>query len=269
METKTVNGVEVPALGLGTWKMEGQECADAVARALNMGYRHVDTAQMYRNEEAVGQGIAASDVDRDKVFLTTKVWRTELAHDDVLETARESLDRLDTEYVDLLLIHWPNQDVPLEETLDAMQELKAENLVRNVGVSNFTTGLLSDALDVEPRLLTNQVEMHPFHQQREMRRFCVDHEMLLTAYSPLARGRVLDHPVIEDIARECGKTPAQVTLRWLVQQPNVVPIPKAIPEDLQRENLAALEFELDVDDMQRIFDIDHRSKYVNPDFAPW
>ncbi|MDY6769396.1 MAG: aldo/keto reductase [Candidatus Nanohaloarchaea archaeon] len=262
-------GLRMPAIGLGTWKMRGRECIDAVERAVEMGYRHVDTAQAYENEDAVGNGLANADVDREDVFLTTKVWRTELGRDDVLRTTQESLERLGTDYVDLLLVHWPNEDVPLEETLEAMLALKEEGRVRHIGVSNFTVDLLRQALDVTDAIACNQVEMHPFQQQREMVEFCREHDMVLTAYSPLARGNVVENETLQRIGRRHDASAAQVALRWLIQQEPVAGIPKAVPEEYQRENLAALNVELDDEEMQAIFDIKHRSKFVDPGFAPW
>lgn len=265
---KSFRGTDIPALGLGTWRMEGAACARVVEQAVNMGYRHIDTAEMYGNEEYVGQGIANSAVDRADVFLTTKVWRTNLAHDEVISSARGSLDRLGMDYVDLLLVHWPNENVPLDQTLGAFQELKGEGVTRHIGVSNFTPDRLNKARDITDDILVNQVEMHAFHQQREMVEYCREHELFLTAYSPLARGRVVDHPVLEAIGRNYDKTAAQVALRWLIQQEPVVAIPKAEPERLQRENFETLDFELSDDHMQKIFDIEHRHKFVNPGFAP-
>lgn len=266
---KEIRGVEIPAIGLGTWQMDGRSCATAVEQALNMGYRHIDTAQMYGNEKYVGEGIRDADVDREDVFVTTKVWRTDLAYGDVKQTVHESLERLDTSYVDLLLIHWPNPDIPLEDTLRAMQELQDDGLTAHIGVSNFTIDLLNDAREIAPDILTNQAEMHVYHQQRGMREYCQEHELLLTAYSPLSRGRVLADETLQRIARKHEKSVAQIALRWLIQQEPVIAIPKAEPEQYQRENLSARDVELDADDMQTLFDIEHRQKFVDPGHAPW
>ncbi|MDY6770464.1 MAG: aldo/keto reductase [Candidatus Nanohaloarchaea archaeon] len=266
---KRVGELEIPALGLGTWRMEGRACAEAVANALEMGYRHVDTAQMYGNEEAVGRGVTEAAVDREEVFLTTKVWHDRLRHDDVIETAEACLDRLGTDYVDLLLVHWPNPAVPIEETLDAMHELKRSDWVRHIGVSNFTEPLLDEARSHADDVRVNQVEMHPFFQQRDMHDYCVEHDLALTAYAPLARGRVTDDPVLQEIGEAHDATAAQVALRWLTQQENVVAIPKAEPQDLQRENLRSQKLELTADELDRIGSIEQRPKMVDPGFAPW
>ena len=269
MELKTVNGTAVPSIGLGTWQLKGDECQDAVAQALNMGYRHVDTARIYDNEEKVGAGIADATVDRDDIFLTTKIWRTELEPGDVRPAMEESLERLQTDHVDLVLIHWPNMNVKLSDTLEAFQELHDDGLAHNIGVSNFTPTLLERALEIAPGIITNQVETHPFFQQDEMASFCQDHDILMTAYSPLARGQVVENDTIQSIAQEYDKEPAQIALRWLTQRDNVIAIPKAAPEDYQRQNLEAMDFELDAEAMDRISELDRDEKLVDPGFAPW
>lgn len=261
--------MEVPAIGLGTWRMEGDECANAVQRALDMGYRHVDTAEMYDNEAAVGRGIAESAVARDDVFLTTKVWRTHLTREGVLDAVEASLDRLGTGYVDLLLVHWPSTEVPIEETLGAMEEVVDEGLVRHIGVSNFTPDLLDEARAVSDAVACDQVETHVYNQQDELQQYCADNDMILTAYSPLARGDVAKDPVLREIADDHNVTAAQVALRFLIQRDNVVAIPKAVPEDYQRQNLEAMEFELTADEMGRIRGLDEGRRKVDPDFAPW
>lgn len=269
MELKTVNDTAVPSIGLGTWQMKGDECREAVKQALDLGYRHVDTARIYDNEKNVGAGLADAEVQRDDVFLTTKLWRTELEPGKVKPAMKESLDRLGTDHVDLVLIHWPNMSVTLDETLHALQELRDEGMARNIGVSNFTERLLDRALDVAPEIITNQVETHPFYQQDSMHAFCRDNDILLTAYSPLARGKAVDNDIIQDIADKHGKKPAQVALRWLTQRDNVVAIPKAAPVDYQRQNLGSTEFKLDDEDMETIKGLDRDEKLVDPGFAPW
>ncbi|MDY6774402.1 MAG: aldo/keto reductase [Candidatus Nanohaloarchaea archaeon] len=269
MEFKNAKGLEMPSIGLGTWQMKGKECEKAVETALEMGYRHVDTAEMYENEERVGEGIANADVDREDIFLTTKVWRTNLEREEVRKALEGSLEKLGTDYVDLLLIHWPNENVPVEETLDAMQELKEEGRVRNIGVSNFTPELLDEALQANENVAVNQVEKHIHHQQDRMTEYCQENDLVLTAYSPLARGRASEEPLLEEIGESYGKTAVQVALRWLVQQENVVAIPKAAPEEYQRENLNVFDFELTREEMERIEKLDRDQRYVDPGFAPW
>ena len=256
MEHVTVQGVDVPALGLGTAGMTGEACRRAVEDALELGYRHLDTAQLYRNEDAVGAGLAAADVPREEVFLVTKIRRQNLAYDDVLDSFERSLDRLGTDYVDLLLAHAPSRQVPLEETLGAFDELSAEGLTAHIGVSNFGVDRTREAMaTAEAPILTNQVEYSPYYEQRDLLAFCLEHDLLLTAYTPLAKGKVQGDAVLGEIAERHGKTEAQVALRWLVQQPNVCTIPKAASAAHRRENLAVFDFELSSAEMERIFEL--------------
>jgi diketogulonate reductase-like aldo/keto reductase len=256
MEYVTAHGVDVPALGFGTWPMKGETCRTAVRTALEAGYRHVDTAQMYENEAAVGRAIAESDVPRDEVFVVTKLRSGNLAHDDVLRTARESLDRLDTGGIDLLLIHSPSRSVPIEESIGAMNRLQAEGVVKHIGVSNFSVAQLESAMEAsETPILTNQVEYHPFTSRSDLLEFCLEHGVMLTAYTPLARGRVTGDETLREIGERYGKTPAQVALRWLIQQGMVTAIPKAADPEHIAENVDVLHFELTAEEMERIFDL--------------
>jgi diketogulonate reductase-like aldo/keto reductase len=243
----------IPALGLGTWQNTGPQCAETVQAALEMGYRHVDTAQVYRNESAVGDGIAAADVDRDAIFLTTKVWRTNLRPDDVHRSVRNSLTALGVEAVDLLLVHWPHPLVPISETLGAMTELRSEGLVRHLGVSNFTRAQLAEARRVtEGPLITNQVLYHPYKDQSALLSFCTEHNIALTAYSPLARGAVLSDETLTEIGRRHDKSAAQVALRWLIQKEQVVAIPKASSRPHLAANLDVFDFTLSDAEMTQI-----------------
>ncbi|MFB6166841.1 MAG: aldo/keto reductase [Candidatus Nanohaloarchaea archaeon] len=269
MEFKKAGDMAIPSVGLGTWQMKGEVCEEAVEQALEMGYRHVDTAEYYDNEERVGNGIANADVDREDIFLTTKVWRSHLEHDQVIQAAEDSLERLRTDYLDLLLVHWPNREVPIRETLDAMRELKEEGKIRNFGVSNFTPELLDEALDVTDEVVADQVEKHIYLQQDELTEYCQENDLILTAYSPLSRGRAVDNDLLKEIGEGHGKSAAQVALRWLVQQENVVAIPKAAPEEYQRENLDVFDFELTRHEMEKISSIDRKERQVDPGFAPW
>jgi 2,5-diketo-D-gluconate reductase B len=255
MEYVEAGGARIPKLGLGTWQNTGQSCADAVRMGLEMGYRHVDTAEIYDNENQVGEGIAAADVDREDFFLTTKVWRSNLRHDEVLESVRQSVDQLGVEYVDLLLIHWPHPRVPVAETLDAMAQLRDEGLVSHLGVSNFTRSQLQEAIQVaDAPIVANQVQYHPYNDQSDLLDFCVANDVALTAYSPLARGDVLSDDTLAGIGKHYDKTAPQVALRWLVQQDNVVAIPKATSRDHIEENRAVFDFSLTEEEMQRIAD---------------
>ncbi|WP_324760810.1 aldo/keto reductase [Haloarcula sp. GH36] len=255
MHDVSAGNADVPALGVGTFQMDDGECREAVRTALELGYRHVDTAEYYGNEAAVGDAIEASAVDRDDVFVTTKVWRSNLRADDVRRAARASLDRLGLDSVDLLLIHWPHPRVPVGETLGAMADLRAEGVVEHVGVSNFTRSQLARARRaVDIPIVADQVEYHPYKDQRDLREYCADNDLALTAYSPLARGDVLDDPILDSIGDGYGKSPAQVALRWLVQQEGVVAIPKARSRDHLEANLDVFDFSLSRAEMQRIQD---------------
>ncbi|PSP55880.1 aldehyde oxidoreductase [Halobacteriales archaeon QS_1_67_19] len=261
----------MPRLGLGTWQnTDPEQCAESVRTALEMGYRHIDTAQAYDNEEYVGEGLAAADVDREEVFLATKVWTSNLAHDDVIETAKESLDRLGVDSVDLLYVHWPANEYDPEDTLPAFDRLHDEGLIENVGVSNFEPRHLETANEIlDAPIVANQVEMHPLLPQDELVEYGREHGVNLVAYSPLARGEVFDLPEIQAVAAKHDASPAQVSLAWLVQRDGVAAIPKATGEDHVRDNFGALDLDLDAEDVETIESIDERSREIDPDFAPW
>jgi diketogulonate reductase-like aldo/keto reductase len=249
----TVQGVDVPALGLGTWRLTGETCERAVGEALELGYRHLDTAQAYGNEREVGNALAAIDVDREDVFLTTKLVNGNRDHDAVLRSTEESLAKLGTSYVDLLLIHNPMQRVPVAETLRAMDDLVDDGKVRHVGVSNFDVDRLHAAREAaDHELLTNQVQFNPFWDQRELLDYCEIHDLLLTAYSPLAHGGVLDDSVLAEVGERYGKSTAQVAVRWCLQHPNVAVIPKASSRTHIAANRDVFDFELTDAEMERI-----------------
>ena len=252
MEYQTIKGEKVPALGLGTWRLSGEECRRTVERALALGYRHIDTAQMYRNEDEVGKGMHSSGVNREEVFLTTKVWPSDFSYKRIIETTRESLKRLRTVRVDLLLMHWPSEGVPLEETLSAMRELQEEGSVRHIGVSNFPPSMVEDATR-HAEIFCNQVEYHPYQAQDDLLEQAKEMDYLLTAYRPLFKGTILNDETLQEIAEAHGKTPAQVALRWLIQQEKVAAIPKATSEDHLKSNLDVFDFELSEEEMERIF----------------
>jgi 2,5-diketo-D-gluconate reductase B len=254
MEHQTIKGKKVPSLGLGTYRLTGDACERAVERALAMGYRHVDTAQMYGNEAEVGRGIEDSGVERGEIFLTTKIWPSDFAHDRVISKTRESLKKLRTGYVDLLLMHWPGDGVPLGETLGAMRELQEEGSVLHIGVSNFSPSLVEDATE-HAEIFCNQVQYHPYRNQDALLDQSQKMDYLLTAYTPLSRGGVQDDATLKDIGEAHGKTATQVALRWLVQQEKVSAIPKATGEEHLGENLDVFDFELSEEEMDRIFSL--------------
>ena len=251
MEYQDIKGEKVPSLGLGTYRLGGEACVEAVELALSMGYRHVDTAQMYGNEAEVGQGMESSGVDRAEVFLTTKVWPNDFRHERVIRRTHESLEKLRTDYVDLLLMHWPGDGVPLGETLGAMRELQEEGGVRHIGVSNFSPSLVEEASE-HVDVFCNQVEYHVYKDQDAVLNQARKTDYLLVAYRPLSRGSVEEDATLREIGEAHGKTAAQVALRWLVQQEQVSAIPKATSEDHLRANLEVFDFELSGGEMDRI-----------------
>lgn len=267
MKYRMIQGVEVPVLGLGTWQLEGADCTEAVEHALSLGYRHIDTAQGYDNEEFVGEGLQRGSVPRDEIFLVTKVKPDNFRRDRVLASTRESLTKLQTDYVDLLLLHWPNPDMPLEETLGAFLELRDAGAVRYLGVSNFPSKLVNETQQVAS-IFANQVEYHPYLGQRTLLEQARAQDYMLTAYSPIARGKVLDDALLREIGAAHGKNPAQVTLRWLVQQDHVVAIPKAASEKNRVGNIDIFDFELSDEEMARIFALERGERMVAPDDGP-
>lgn len=267
MEKKTIQGTAVPVLGFGTWQLNGNECTESVEDAIALGYRHVDTAQMYENEAEVGKGINNSGVERSELFLTTKISRDNHSASRVRSSVEDSLRKLKTDYVDLLLIHWPNEDVPLEETLNAFFKLKEEGKIKHAGVSNFPTHLIDKALETSP-IFCDQVEYHPLIDQEPILKKVRENDMLLTAYSPIARGKVKDIDVIKAIAEKHDKSPIQVALRWLIQQDNVIAIPKAAKHEHRKANMNIFDFELTDEEMEEIFEIEYNKRLISPSWAP-
>ncbi|WP_198661992.1 aldo/keto reductase [Halorussus litoreus] len=262
----------MPMFGLGTYQMEEyDECFESVQQGLRMGYRHLDTAEGYHNEEAVGDAVTESEVDREDLFVATKVGPDNLDYDHVLTAAEESLDRLGMEYLDLLYVHWPTGEYEATDTLDAFAELRGEGMIEEIGVSNFTVDLLEEAVEVsEEPIFANQVEMHPLCPQTELRQFCAqdDVDVELVAYSPIARGDVEDVDELQEVADKHDATPQQVSLAWLREQ-EVTAIPKATSEDHLRENWLSLGLDLDDEDVEKIDGIEERRRIVDPDEAPW
>ena len=257
----------VPSLGFGTFQLSTDEAQRCVEVALGVGYRHVDTAQAYENEEQVGRAIAASSTDRDDLFITTKVRRANARREDVHASTRESLTRLGADHVDLLLLHWPAQDIaPLEETMEAFCEVREAGLTRHIGVSNFPSELLQRACSLAP-IVTDQVEHHPYLHVDAIRGVLDAHGGFLTAYSPIARGRVLEDPLVKEVAAEHDATPAQVTLRWLLQK-GTVAIPKSAVQERIRTNFDVFGFELSGDEMAAIDGLDRGERLIDPPFAP-
>jgi 2,5-diketo-D-gluconate reductase B len=266
-ETPVSNGM--PMFGLGTWQNDDrQQCVDSVRTALDMGYRHIDTAQAYGNEAAVGEGLADADVDREEVFLATKVWISNLDPEGVRKTTEQSLSRLGVESVDLLYVHWPARAYDAEETLSAFADLEDAGKIDRIGVSNFEPAHLDRAREVlGDGVFANQVELHPLLPQTELREYAADAGIELVAYSPLARGEVFENPTIRTVAEKHDVSPAQVSLAW-VREKGVTAIPKATGREHLRDNLASLELELDAEDIDAIDAIEAVDRRVHPDFAP-
>jgi len=269
MHVIEAKGARIPAIGLGTWELRGRTCARLVEQALRLGYRHIDTAQIYENERDVGDGLRASGIRRDDVFVTTKVWTTHFAPNDLERSTRESLVRLRLSDVDLLLLHWPNPHVPLAETLGALAHVKRLGLSRHIGISNFTVALIEEATALCPEpLVCDQVEYHPYLDQTRVLEACAHHGMGLVAYSPIAKGRIRNAQTLLRIGQAHGKTAAQVCLRWLVQQ-NVSAIPRTSKIERLSENIDIFDFELSDAQMRQIFQMrSARGRLTDYGFAP-
>jgi diketogulonate reductase-like aldo/keto reductase len=273
MDVVEANGAKVPAIGLGTMTLQGEVCVEAVKAALRLGYRHIDTAERYRNEAEVGeglrQGLREAGLKREDVFVTTKVYHDKLAPADFERSFDDSLAKLDLPWVDLLLIHWPNPAVPLADTLAVLCRAKREGRARHVGVANFTTALLRDAVKLasEP-LVTNQIEVHPFLDQGKVLAACRAEGLAVTAYCPLGRGKVPGNEVLARIGKAHGKSASQVALRYLVQQ-NIVPIPRTANPDHLAANLAVFDFKLSDAEMAEIGKLKQAgARVVDPPHAP-
>jgi 2,5-diketo-D-gluconate reductase B len=273
MSTIEANGAKIPAIGLGTMTLKGAVCVEAVKTALRLGYRHIDTAERYGNETEVGEGLAqglqAAGLKRADVFLTTKVYQDKLAPADFQRSFDESLQKLKQPFVDLLLIHWPNPTVPLADTLEVLCRARREGRAKHVGVANFTTALLQEAVKLasEP-LVTNQIEVHPFLDQGKVLAACRQHGLSVTAYCPLARGQIPGNAVLEHVGTMHGKSASQVALRYLVQQ-GIIPIPRTANPDHLAANLAVFDFQLTDAEMAEIGKLKKPDgRVVNPPHAP-
>ncbi len=246
MKTRTLpSGAEMPQVGLGTWTLRGDSAANAVAMALELGYRHIDTAVAYGNHRHVGAGIRRAGVPRQELFIVTKVPRDNLRYEEVLAAADQSLDELQTDYLDLFLIHWPNPSVPMRETFSALGELHRKGIVRDVGVSNFTIDHLEEAQGVTSvPIANNQVLYHPLRNQEALRLYCHERDIVVTSYSPLGRGEFVRDRTLQRLAAARGRTPAQLALKWLVDK-GIVVIPRSSSREHLAENLDLFDWELD------------------------
>lgn len=258
---KLRSGCDMPVLGLGTWELTGEKCERTVREAIELGYRHIDTAELYGNEAEIGRAI--KDADRSQLFITSKVKNSNLWSETLPQACQASLDRLGTEYLDLYLVHWPNEKIPLEQTMEGMQQLVADGKVRSVGVSNFDVKRMKEAMSVsEQPICNNQVEYHPYRARRKIPQFCKEHDIALTAYCPLARGKVLKDKILKQIGSKYGKSPAQVSLRWLLQKGAIV-IPKAGSKEHLKENMDLDGWELSSEDIEAVDALSIEQKIVD------
>ncbi len=268
--TLAAHGANMPAIGFGTMEFPAR-AAELVTYAIRCGYRLIDTARKYGTEEQVGEGIRASGIAREELWVTTKVTELNAREADFLRSAETSLKALQLGYVDLLLVHWPQPKVPFAETLGALAKAKRSGMTRHIGVSNFTIAMLDEAVQVCPEpLITNQIEYHAYLPQDRMLAALKRHGMILTAYCPVARGKLLDDPLVGEIAKARGKTPAQICLRWLIQQPMVAAVPRALEEAHIAENLDVFDFSLSDEEMRRISTLRRRNIRIAdpPERAP-
>ncbi|MDX5482304.1 MAG: aldo/keto reductase [Hymenobacteraceae bacterium] len=269
MKEIQVKGATIPGLGFGTFQLHGDTAYKMVRAALAAGYRHIDTAQNYNNESEVGRAIQDSGVPRSEIFLTTKVWFENLPQEKFMPSVEESLRKLQVEQVDLLLIHWPNPEVPVEEYIGELMKAQEKGYTKHIGVSNHTTKLLDSVLATGADIITNQVEYHPLLNQDKLHSYMRGHGISLTAYSPIAQGKVMGNETLKTIADRYGKNEVQVTLRWMMQQDQVLAIPRSSKEEHMKSNFNIFDFELTQEEMQQIDQLkQHNTRVVNPPFAP-
>lgn len=267
MKTITLHrGVEIPLLGFGTWKLTGEECANAVSEAITAGYRHLDTALRYDNHREVAAGIEESNVAREDLFITSKIWRDDLSAEGVERQMDQTLEELQTDYLDLTLIHWPNTDFNASETITSLEEQRRGGKTRAIGVSNFTISHLKPALETGIDISMNQVEFHPSLNQEELRQFCVDNGVAITAFSPFAQGEDLKLPVIQELAKKYEVSPGQIILNWLLSK-DIVAIPRSRNPNSIHDNLQAYTWQMEQEDIAFIDGIGGNNRLINPTYA--
>lgn len=268
LKTKIIQGTAVPSLGFGTWELRGSECQRCVETALEVGYRHIDTARMYQNEAEVGRGIAVAGLPREDLFVTSKIWFDDLSAEGVARETAKTLELLGLDYVDLYLIHWPTSEMDLSETIPALMAQKEKGLIKHVGVSNFTAAQMHEAMQYG-QIFCNQVEYHVYLSQHVLSELCRKQDILLTAWSPLAKGRLADDPALQAIAAKHGKSPAQVGLRWLIEQDHVATFPRSSNAQRIRDNFDIWDFALDDEDRARIAALPKDGRMGHPDWVTW
>lgn len=255
--------MDIPKLGFGTWQLGGEVCCKAVRNALEVGYRHIDTADRYYNHREVGEALKKSGLKREEYFLTSKTFYDELEPEKVLANGDRFLEELQTHYLDLLLIHWPNKNVPIDETLGAMQELKDKGKIRHIGVSNFTIHHLEDALKTDVEIYDNQVELHPTFDQKALKDFCDSKNVKVTAYSPLGRGDDLNNKTVLDLSKKYSVSPAQVIINWIMAR-GIIAIPKSATPERIADNFNSLNWEMEMQDIEKMNNIPQGKRVVNP-----
>ena len=268
MDVIAANGMRMPKLGLGTFRMKGADCTAAIEQALALGYRHIDTAEMYGNEDAIGQALANTAVPRHQIHITSKVWHDHLTPEAMRHALDQTLASLRTDHLDLYLIHWPGPDMNMAQTMETLMDIKRSGRARAIGVANFTIKLLDEARQSGAELACNQVEYHVLLAQEKLLAHMRQISLPLVAYCPLAQGRLTDHPALKDMARKHSATPAQIVLKWLLDQDGVAAIPKASRKETQGANLAAESITLDDADRAAIAALPKDQRFVQPGFAP-
>lgn len=267
MKTIKLNdAVELPLIGFGTWQLAGDDAYNGVKKALEIGYRHIDTADGYHNHTEVGKAIKDSGLKRSDFKLTTKIWREAQHKAEVLEAGKRFLDELGIEYIDLLLIHWPDRSIPFEETLGAMNELKKQGIIKAIGVSNFTPHHLEDALKVGVEITNNQVELRPSFNQKALRDFCAKNNITVTSYSTIKGGVDFEDPIIKELSEKYKVSRAQIVLNWAISQ-NIIVIPRSTKPERIEENFHAQDFEMETADIEKINNIPQKGRMSNPEWA--
>ncbi|GAB4149277.1 MAG: aldo/keto reductase [Patescibacteria group bacterium] len=260
------SGNNIPQLGFGTWRLQGQECIQAVSTALQIGYRHIDTAHAYGNHQEVGQAIQSSQIPRSEIFLTTKLWRNDMNPAQVIPALERALQELQTDYIDLYLIHWPNKQIPAKNILQEMHKAKNQGLIKSVGVSNFTISHLEQIKQSNLELDVNQVEFHPSLNQMSLLQYCQDNQIVLTAYSPIAQGYDLQLPLVQELSQKYNVSESQIILNWLLQK-KIVAIPKAGSTAHIQDNFNTIQWEMLPEDIEKMDKLNQNYRVVNPSFA--
>lgn len=264
---KFKTGDKIPGVGFGTYKLTGSQGIKAIENALDVGYRHIDTAEGYNNQPEVSQAIKNSKLSRRELFITSKVGYDNLHYDDVIAACEKTLQELSTDYLDLYLIHWPNKKIPIEETVRALAKLKSDGKIKNIGVSNFTIKHLEELNDLtDEEIVVNQVEFHPYLNQEDLYKYCKDNNILLTAYSPIARGEVFGDSIIAKIAKKYGKDEAQITLKWMIQK-DIIVIPRSSNPAHIKSNYQLFDFKLNKQEMASIDNIERQERLIDPDWG--